>query len=69
MTFYLYEQVSITPEQLIKALQEVQEKWPAGTLHKNNTTCNITVKVGDDHVGMIDLLTAEVDDFTIERDD
>lgn len=59
----LYDRASITPEQLIEVARLVGERWPGCTLHKNDVTKNLTVKVDGVSVGMLNLLDATVDDF------
>jgi len=59
----LYERVSISPDDLIAALQQVNQRWRDARLHKNDVTKNLTIHVGGEMVGVVDLLRATVDDF------
>jgi hypothetical protein len=65
----LYERVSVTPQQLIVALQECAARWPDARLHKNDVTRNLSVEVDDEYVGEVDLLDATVHDFNDPGDD
>lgn len=59
----LYEDVSISPDELIAAAEQVKVRWPTARLHKNDVTRNLVVYVDGVMVGAIDLLDASVDDF------
>ena len=55
--------MSISPDDLIAALQQVNQRWRDARLHKNDVTKNLTIHVGGEMVGVVDLLRATVDDF------